>query len=77
VHYAAPGLAGKGIRIRSAAARPANARVAVEYRGSWYFIDNEDAASKQWFMNLLLLADAQLPSTNDGTPVLTIPVGNR
>jgi hypothetical protein len=77
VHYAAPGLAGKGIRIHSASARPANARVAVEYRGRWYYIDNEDAASKQWFMNLLLLASAQLPSANDGTPVLTIPVGNR
>ena len=49
----------------------------MQYRGRWYFIDNGDDASKQWFMSLQLLASAQLLSATDGSPVLTIPVSGR
>jgi hypothetical protein len=44
----------------------------------WYFIDNEDEASKQWFSLLQLLVSAQLSdSTSTAAPVLTIPVAGR
>ncbi|HSD43953.1 MAG TPA: hypothetical protein VLD36_19065 [Burkholderiales bacterium] len=73
IRYPVSGPAGRGIHIHVAAERPAQARVAVEYRGRWYFIANEDELSKQWFSMLQLLAGAQTPSTGVG-PVLTVPV---
>lgn len=69
-----PGLAGSDIRIRSSASRPDGARVAVPYRGRWYYIDDRDAAGKQWFSMLQLLSSASLPSSSSVAPVLTIPV---
>jgi hypothetical protein len=76
--FPAPGLAGRGIRIRSSDAAPSGARVAAQYRGRWYYIEDGDDASKQWFQMLQLLASAQLPDGTAGTaPVLTIPVTGR
>ena len=49
----------------------------AEYRDRWYFIENDDEASKQWFMMLQLLANAQVPSGTEVGPVLTIPVTGR
>jgi len=71
------GPAGNGMRIHSAEARPSQARVAVEYRGRWYYIAQTDAESKQWFMLLQLLAGAQVPDSVSTTPVLTIPAARR
>jgi hypothetical protein len=74
----AAGPAGRGIRIRSAAEAPSQPRVAVQYRGRWYYIEDDDEDSKQWFLMLQLLAGAQLPDSAAGTaPVLTIPVSGR
>jgi hypothetical protein len=76
--FSRPGPAAAGFRIRSAEFQPADARVSAQYRGRWYYIDNEDEASKQWFAMLQLLSSAQLPDTAAGTaPVLTIPVTSR
>jgi hypothetical protein len=68
------GPAGRGIRIRSAATRPAQARVATEYRGRWYYVDDEDAASKQWFTTLRFLLSARVQGAPTVAPMLTIPV---
>jgi hypothetical protein len=76
--FPTPGPAGRGIRIRSAESAPPGARVAAQYRGRWYYIADDDDASKQWFQMLQLLASAQLPDGTSGTaPVLTIPVTGR
>ena len=77
VRYPELGPAGKGIRILSSTSRPPQARVMAEYRDRWYFIENDDEASKQWFMMLQLLANAQVPSGTEVGPVLTIPVTGR
>ena len=78
VRFPERGPAGQDIRIRVASARPAPARVAVEYRGWWYYIADDDEASKLWFQMLQLLAGAQTPATAAGTgPVLTLPVTGR
>ena len=72
------GPAGRAIRIRVASARPAQARVAVEHRGWWYYVADDDEPSKQWFQILQLLAGAQTPGAAAGTgPVLTVPVTGR
>jgi len=74
--YPERGPAGKEVRIRSSSTRPAQARVTAEYRGRFYYIEQTDEPSKQWFSMLGLLSNAQVPDTGIG-PVLTIPAGRR
>ena len=79
IKFPRPGLGARGIRIHSAATRPppAQTRVAVEFRGYWYYIDQSDESSKLWFTMLQLLASAQVPDTSVVGPMLTIPVTGR
>lgn len=76
--FPATGPAGRGIRIHSSTTAPSQPRVVVQYRERWYWIDDDDDASKQWFNMLQALVAAQLPGGSTGTaPVLTIPVTGR
>jgi len=76
MRYPERGPAGKLIRIHSSAFRPAQARVTAQYRGRWYYIEQNDDYSKQWFLMLGLLASAQVPDTGIA-PLLTVPVTRR
>lgn len=58
---------------------PANASVAVRYRGYWFYIDDTDQATKSTFLLLrparrLELGNVQIDRRGSG-PVLTLPVG--
>jgi hypothetical protein len=55
---------------------PANAYVAVKYRGYWYYLDDRDAQSKTTFALMMHLSrlDFGRPRRRDG-PLLTLPVG--
>jgi len=64
------------MRIRSNGSPPANAAVAVQYRGSWFFIDDSDLDSKSTFSMLAQLYSLQAGGSAGLTPVLTLPVGN-
>jgi hypothetical protein len=72
-----PGLAAQGLRIRIALTEPGDARVATQYRGRWYYVDNDDEPAKRWFNVLQLLAGAPAGSGTATAPVLTIPVTGR
>jgi len=72
----APGPAARRLRIRTGSAPPADARVATQYRGRWYYIEDDDEPSKQWFTVLQLLAGAPAGGSS-AAPVLTIPVAGR
>jgi hypothetical protein len=76
LRFPARGPAARAVRIHTATERPALARVAVEYRGRWYFVADDDNFSKQWFSMLQLLAGSQTPGAGVG-PVLTVPVSGR
>jgi len=77
-HLPKAGHAGQGIHIYSSTTALSDSRVATQYRGRWYYIDNDDEQSKQWFTMLNLLVDAQLPDISaGGVPVLTVPVGGK
>lgn len=71
-----PGLAGKGIRIRSSVNRPETAALAVKYRGYWFFIDESDVATKRFYMMVRTLWSVTISAGADqrAAPVLTIPV---
>ena len=62
------------IRVHSAKSRPGEAFVAVEYRNSWFFIDDGDLASKRAFAQLMeLFTMADTGSKPGQQPVVTIP----
>ena len=76
--YPERGFAGRDVRILSDASQPAQARVAVEHRGRWYYIDDTDQRSKAWFQLLQLLASSEVSDTPSAPgPILTLPAGKR
>jgi hypothetical protein len=75
--YPPLGQTGKGLRIRRSTSRPEHATVAVEYRDGWFYIDETDQETKQYFKLMAALWGATIAaSTPMGhtSPVLTVPV---
>jgi hypothetical protein len=55
---------------------PANAYVAVEYRGYWYYLDDRDEPSKATFALMLQLSRLDFSRRAPGAgPLLTLPAG--
>lgn len=70
-----PGV--RDLRIRSAKKRPADAAVAVQYRNSWFYIDDGDLLTKQYFRLAGVLWSTSMAEGTAGrsaAPVLTVPV---
>lgn len=65
------------LNIRSQDDPPENAAVAVNYRDSWFYIDDSDISSKYTFMLLGVLTSLQAGSIERAGPILTLPVGGR
>ncbi len=59
--------------IRSGIAAPADAYAAVPYKGYWFWIDDNDIASKRIFTFLLILTSLAETSQGTATPVVTVP----
>jgi hypothetical protein len=68
-------LLGGVFHVLSSDTRPADAAVAIAYRGTWFYIPDNDLDSKSTFVLLTqLIALHSVPPTPGG-PVLSIPVG--
>jgi len=63
------------MRIRGSKTRPTNAFVAVSHRGWWFYIADDDLASKSSLSLLNFLFSLQSASGKGKSPVLTLPVG--
>ena len=61
------------IRIRSGPTRPDDAFSIVTYRGTWYWIDDGDLASKRIFTFLMMFFSLAETGATPQAPVLTIP----
>jgi hypothetical protein len=61
------------IRIGSSPERPADAFLAVPYRGYWFWIDDRDMGSKKLFSFLMFVFTLVETGGKEGPPVLTIP----
>ena len=61
------------VRIRSSASPPADSYAAVRYRGTWYWIDDDDIASKRIFSFLLIFFSLAETGVTPQAPVLTVP----
>jgi hypothetical protein len=61
------------VKIRSGAAAPADAFVAVRYSEHWFWIDNGDYRSKAVFSFLMLLTSLAQTGVAQQAPVITVP----
>lgn len=59
--------------IHSGPEAPTDAYVAVPYRGHWYWIDDNDVASKSTFTFLLILFSLAETGQSAAAPVVTVP----
>jgi len=57
--------------------RPLTARVAIPYRGYWFYIDEADHPTKSTFSLMVELSRLELNVKAGPGPVLTLPVGAR
>ena len=77
IDYPLMGPVGSGLRIHYTKARPDRAAVAVQYRDGWFYIDDHDQTTKQYFRLLGVLWSVSIEEGTDKTsaaPVLTVPV---
>jgi hypothetical protein len=63
------------VRIRVADARPADAFLAVPYRGHWFHVGDTDVYSKAYLTLVEILFTLQAGDIPAPVPVLTLPVG--
>ncbi len=69
-------VTGDLLRVHSSAVLPPmGAAVAVRYRGHWFYIEDDDLASKSTFALLGQIFSLQSGNAKGAAPVLTIPVG--
>lgn len=64
------------LRIRSGASAPSDASLVVEHRGHFYWIDDDDIRSKQFFQMIEQLQTLMQQGDDGGAPVLTLPVAS-
>jgi len=62
-------------RIRSSKARPQNVFAAVRFHNYWYYIDQDDIASKRALILIIVLFRLQAPTPAGAAPILTLPTG--
>lgn len=68
-------VVGGVFRIRSQTNVPEDAQVAIEYRGSWFYLDDSDLTSKYSLLLVEQLASLLGGKVEKASPILTIPVG--
>ncbi len=68
-------VAGHLLKVYSSTKPPEGAATAVPYRGSWFYIRDDDLNSKSTFMLLTQLFNLLAGETSAPGPTLTIPVG--
>jgi len=68
-------VTGEILTIHSLPTSPEQASVAVEYRGSWFYINDSDLTSKSTFSLLSQLFALQAGKIKSQSPILTLPIG--
>ena len=62
------------IKVRNSSARPSDAYVSIFYRGRWYYIADDDARSKAYFVLVGMIFSLQAGELHTAQPLLTLPV---
>jgi hypothetical protein len=63
------------LAIKSSPQKPDNASVTINYRNSWFYIDDSDLESKSTFMLLGQVYQLQAGNVKSAAPMLTLPLG--
>jgi hypothetical protein len=63
------------LAVRHQYLSPGGAFAAVEYRGTWFWVADDDYASKRVFTGLMLLLNMVQKTGQPQLPVITIPTG--
>jgi hypothetical protein len=61
------------VHIHSAASKPPEAFVSIEYRGHWFWIDDSDLKSKRVFAFMMMLFTLAETGEKENLPLITIP----
>ena len=61
------------VHIRSGAEAPTDTYAAVQYKGNWYWIDENDVESKRTFTFLMILFSLAETGQSATAPVVTVP----
>lgn len=72
-----PGRMGRALNVHYSRDEPEQAYVAVEYRDGWFYIDQRDLLTKQYFKllgGLWSMVMSNAAGQNAAAPVLTVPV---
>ena len=72
-----PAKIGKMLRVHHSESEPEHAYIAVQFRDGWFYIDERDLATKEYFKllgGLWSLTMANSAQQNTSAPVLTVPV---
>ena len=64
------------LKIHAVDEKQQSANVGVEYRGTWFYIEDTDIESKSTFALLTQLYALQSKNDGSGAPILTLPLGN-
>jgi len=67
-------VVGDLVTVRSESEEPDNARMAVKYRGSWFYVDDSDLNTKYTLLLVEQLAALLGGKVEKAGPVLTLPV---
>jgi hypothetical protein len=65
------------LRVAYSGSKPDNACIAVEFRGGWFYIDERDMVTRQYFKllgGLWSLTMANAAAEGPAAPLLTVPV---
>ena len=60
-------------RVHSGTKAPADSYTAVPYKGYWYWIDDNDIATKRTFTFVLMLFSLAETGQGPASPVVTVP----
>ena len=77
INYPSVGLAGQGVHIITSKEKPQKTSLATKYRGYWFYIDDRNLPTKEFFTLVKVFWSVSTSGTADQSvaPVLTIPVG--
>lgn len=75
--YPPGGPIGSRLHVRWSATRPQRAAVAVNHRGGWFYIADDDSVTKGYFLFLGAMWEVTIAeaASSASRPVLTLPVG--
>jgi len=76
--YPPAGAAGSQLRIHWSDTQPEHALAAVNHRNGWFYVADDDLATKEFFRllgTLWLVTVAESTANAASSPVLTVPVG--